>query len=88
LPLLPLLDHSWKEADEMLTLLIRRAAELINYAPGSLEDKEFDQLASAIEAHEAKRWPALEMSLPAGQLVGNPLNELPRLFPVSTYRTD
>ena len=50
----------WKEAEEMLAVLIRRAAGLVDYAPGSLEDKEFDQLASAIEAYEAKRWSPLK----------------------------
>jgi hypothetical protein len=47
----------WKEADEMLTLLIERALVLGNCAAGSIEEIEFDQLASAIEAYEAKRWP-------------------------------
>jgi hypothetical protein len=47
----------WKEADEMLTLLIERALALGNCAPGTIEEIEFDQLASVIEAYEAKRWP-------------------------------
>jgi len=48
----------WKEADEMLTLLIKRAAELINSRKGSPQEEEFNSLASAIEAYEMKRWPA------------------------------
>ncbi len=47
----------WKEADEMLTLLIERALALGNCAAGSNEEIEFDRLASAIEAYEAIRWP-------------------------------
>ena len=47
----------WKEADEMLTLLIERALALGNCAAGTVEEIEFDQLASAIEAYEAMRWP-------------------------------
>ncbi len=63
--LLSLCPFPWKEADEMLTMLIKRAAELVDCAPGSPDDKEFDRLASAIEAYEAKRWPA--PTLPSGQ---------------------
>ena len=48
----------WKEADEMLALLIRRAAGLIHCRPGSSEEEEFNSLANAIEAYEMKRWPA------------------------------
>ncbi len=47
----------WKEADEMLTLLIERALALGNCAAGSIEEIEFDRLASVIEAYEAMRWP-------------------------------
>ena len=47
----------WNEADRMFTLLIKRAAELARCSPGSAEEEEFDRLASAIEAYEAKRWP-------------------------------
>ena len=38
----------WKEADEMLTLLIERALALGNCAAGSIEEIEFDRLASAM----------------------------------------
>jgi len=48
----------WKEADEMLTLLIKRAAQLIHCRAGSAEEEEFNSLANAIEAYEMKRWPA------------------------------
>jgi hypothetical protein len=47
----------WNEADRMFTLLVKRAAELAHCSPGSVEEEEFDRLASAIEAYEAKRWP-------------------------------
>ena len=47
----------WKEADEMLTLLIRRAADLAHCRAGSSEEDEFTSLANAIEAYESKRWP-------------------------------
>jgi len=46
----------WDEADRMFTLLVKRAAELADCKPGSPEE-EFDRLASAIDAYEAKRWP-------------------------------
>ena len=46
----------WNEADRMFTLLVKRAAELAHCPPGSGEEEEFDRLASAIEAYEAKRW--------------------------------
>jgi hypothetical protein len=48
----------WKEADAMLSLLIRRAADLTHCRPGSLEEDEFTTLAKAIEAYESKRWPS------------------------------
>jgi hypothetical protein len=54
----PAAPFPWKEADEMLALLIRRAAELIHCRAGSPEEEEFDSLAKAIEAYEIKRWPA------------------------------
>ncbi len=54
----PARPFPWKEADEMLTLLIRRAAQLIHCRIGSSEEEEFNLLASAIEAYEIKRWPA------------------------------
>jgi hypothetical protein len=49
----------WDETDRMFALLVKRAAELADRrpSPGTLEDEEFDRLASAIEAYEAKRWP-------------------------------
>ena len=47
----------WEEADEMLTLLVSRAAKLVNCGPGSPEEQEFDQLVNAIQAYDAKRWP-------------------------------
>ena len=46
----------WDEADRMFTLLVKRAAELSDCKHGSPEEEEFDRLASAIEAYEAKRW--------------------------------
>jgi hypothetical protein len=49
----------WKEADEMLTLLIKRAAQLIHCRTGSPEEEEFNSLANAIEAYEMKRWPTV-----------------------------
>jgi hypothetical protein len=52
------LSFPWEEADEMLTLLVSRAAKLINCSPGSSGEQEFDQLVSAIQAYDAKRWPA------------------------------
>ena len=54
----PTAPFPWNEADEMLTLLIKRAAELAHCCPGTQEEKEFDFLAHAIEAYEVKRWPA------------------------------
>ena len=47
----------WDEADRMFTLLVKRAAELAHCRMGSLQEEEFDRLASAIEAYEEKRWP-------------------------------
>jgi len=52
-----LFSFPWEEADEMLTLLVSRAAKLINSYPNSSEEREFDQLVSAIQAYDAKRWP-------------------------------
>lgn len=54
---MPLQSFPWKEADEMLTLLVGRAAVLTNCVPGSPEEREFDKLACAIEAYDAKRRP-------------------------------
>jgi hypothetical protein len=48
----------WNEADKMFTLLVKRAAELVHCRTGSTQEEEFDCLANAIEAYEAKRWPA------------------------------
>ena len=47
----------WDEADRMFTLLVKRAGALADSKSGSPEEEEFDRLASAIEAYEAKRWP-------------------------------
>jgi len=52
-----LFSFPWEEADEMLALLVSRAAKLVNYGPNSPEDQEFDQLVRAIQAYDAKRWP-------------------------------
>ena len=52
----PAMPFPWKEADDMLTLLIKRAAELVHCRPGSPQEEEFNSLASAIEAYEVKRW--------------------------------
>jgi hypothetical protein len=57
----------WNEADRMFTLLVKRAAELDDCHPGSPEEEEFDVLAAAIEAYEAKRWP--EGQNPRGAVV-------------------
>jgi hypothetical protein len=46
----------WDEADRMFTLLVKCAAELSDCKPGSSEEEEFDRLAAAIDAYEAKRW--------------------------------
>jgi hypothetical protein len=48
----------WAEADEMLSLLIRRAADLTRCRAGTPEEEEFTSLAKAIEAYECKRWPS------------------------------
>ena len=48
----------WNEADRMFTLLVKRAAELAHCSSGSPQEEEFDCLATAIEAYEARRWPA------------------------------
>ena len=46
----------WTEADAMYLLLVRRAADLRNYGPGTPEAEEFDCVSNAIAAYEAKRW--------------------------------
>lgn len=60
---LPLQSFPWKEADEMLTLLVGRAAGLINCVPGSPGEREFDKLACAIEAYDAKRRPDAKQAI-------------------------
>jgi hypothetical protein len=55
----PTRPFPWKEADDMLTLLIKRAAELVHCRPGSPQEEEFNSLANAIEAYEVKRWAPL-----------------------------
>jgi hypothetical protein len=47
----------WKEADEMLNLLVERAVELVSSRPGSPQEKEFNTIAAAVENYAAKRWP-------------------------------
>jgi hypothetical protein len=46
------------EADAMFALLIARADELGGCTEGSAEEKELESIVNAIEAYEAKRWPA------------------------------
>jgi hypothetical protein len=53
----PAVPFPWKEADAMLSLLIKRAADLVHCRSGSPQEDEFNSLATAIEAYEAKRWP-------------------------------
>jgi len=55
--IMPAGSFPWNEADRMFTLLVKRAAELAHSRPGSPQEEEFDCLANAIEAYEAKRWP-------------------------------
>jgi len=47
----------WKEADEMLNLLVERALELVSSRPGSSQEKEFNAIAAAVENYAARRWP-------------------------------
>jgi hypothetical protein len=47
----------WKEADQMLNLLVERAVELVSSSPGSSREKEFNSIAAAVEGYAAKRWP-------------------------------
>ena len=47
----------WKEADEMLNLLVERAVELVSSHPGSFQEKEFNTIAAVVENYAAKRWP-------------------------------
>jgi hypothetical protein len=67
-PTAPVGPFPWKEADAMLTLLINRAAQLSRCRAGSPDDEEFDCLANAIEAYDAKRWPASPRSSGASRL--------------------
>ena len=47
----------WKEADEMLNLLVERAVALVSSSPGSSQEQEFNSIATAVESYAAKRWP-------------------------------
>jgi hypothetical protein len=47
----------WKEADEMLNLLVERAVTLVSSRPGSSQEQEFNSIATAVESYAAKRWP-------------------------------
>ncbi len=47
---------AWNEADRMLTLQVKRAAELVGCEESSPEEEELERLANAIEAYEGKRW--------------------------------
>ena len=47
----------WKEADEMLNLLVERAVELVSSRPGSFQEKEFNTIAAVVENYAAKRCP-------------------------------
>jgi hypothetical protein len=53
------------EADRMHALLVHRADQLEGCAEGSPEEQEFQAIADAIEAYEAKRWP--EGKVPGGK---------------------
>jgi hypothetical protein len=55
----PAESFPWNEADRMFTLLVKRTTELAHCHSGSPQEEEFDCLARAIEAYEAKRWPAV-----------------------------
>ena len=50
--------------DATLALMIKRADELVGCTEGSPEEQELRTLTDAIEAYEAKRWPA---GKPAGK---------------------
>ena len=45
------------EADAMHALLVLRADDLEGFTEGSPEEAEFKNIADALEAYEAKRWP-------------------------------
>jgi len=47
----------WRESDDMHTLLVKRADELMGCTEGSPEEEELRALADVIDAYEAKRWP-------------------------------
>ena len=70
----------WKEADEMLNLLVERAVELVSSRPGSSQEKEFNTIAVAVENYAAKRWP-----VPAA-LDGRDLGRGANVVPISYNR--
>jgi hypothetical protein len=70
----------WKEADEMLNLLVERAVELVSSRPCSSQDKEFNTIAAAVENYAAKRWP-----VPA-TLDGRDLGRGANVVPISSKR--
>jgi len=50
-------EFPWKEADELLNLLVERAVELVSSSPGSSQEREFNSIAAAVESYATKRWP-------------------------------
>jgi hypothetical protein len=47
----------WAETDELYRLLVGRADYLISHPVGLRAMGEFSNIARALEAYEAKRWP-------------------------------
>lgn len=70
----------WKEADEMLNLLVERAVGLVSSSPGSSQEKEFNTIAVAVENYAARRWP-----VPAA-LDGRDLGREANVVPISYKR--
>ena len=50
-------ESAWREANELHTLLIKRADRLAGVFSGTRDATEHRTIIKALEAYEAKRWP-------------------------------
>jgi hypothetical protein len=51
-------ERFWREGDNMLAYLVKRADDLAAHADNPSAEAELERIVDLIEAYETKRWPS------------------------------